>query len=143
MDHLHAQRHRLDELPANVKMFTMAAEFVRERYGQSYYGRAINGVRILRAAYDAALDQVDVLLMPTTPHKAQPLPGPDATVAEVCARATQMFPNTCPFDVTHHPALSVPCGFSDGLPVGLMLVGRHFDEATLYRAAHAYERRDG
>ena len=143
MDHLHAQRDRLDELPANIKMFTMAAEYVRERYGQSYYGRAINGVRTLRAAYDAALDRVDVLLMPTTPHKAQPLPGADATVAEVCARATEMFTNTCPFDVTHHPALSVPCGFSDGLPVGLMLVGRHFDESTLYRAAHAYERRDG
>ncbi|MEU1626887.1 MFS transporter [Streptomyces sp. NPDC020096] len=45
--------------------------------------------------------------------------------------------------VTHHPALSLPCGDSDGLPIGLMLVGRHFVEATIYRAAHAYERGSG
>ena len=47
--------------------------------------------------------------------------------------------NTAPFDVTGNPAISVPCAFSDGLPVGLMLVGRHFDDATVLRAAHAYE----
>ena len=79
------------------------------------------------------------LLMPTTPQKAQPLPDPADGVAEWCRRASEMFANTCPFDVTHHPALSLPCGMSDGLPVGLMLVGRHFDEATLYRVGQAYE----
>ena len=47
--------------------------------------------------------------------------------------------NTAPFDVTGNPALSVPCGMSDGLPVGMMLVGRHFDDATVLRAGHAYE----
>ena len=46
-----------------------------------------------------------------------------------------MIANTAPFDITHHPAMSVPCGMVDGLPVGLMLVGRHFDEMTIYRAA--------
>ncbi len=39
-----------------------------------------------------------------------------------------------------HPALTIPCGLSDGLPIGLMLVGKHFDEATIYRAAHGFER---
>ena len=42
-------------------------------------------------------------------------------------------------DISHHPAMSLPCGMADGLPVGLMLVGRHFDEKTIYRAAHAFE----
>ena len=51
----------------------------------------------------------------------------------------EMLGNTAPFDITHHPAMSVPCGMVDGLPVGLMLVGRHFDEMTIYRAAHAFE----
>ena len=97
-------------------------------------------MRTLRAAYDAALRDVDVLLMPTTPQKAQPLPDPADGVIEWCRRATEMFANTCPFDVTHHPALSLPCGMSEGLPVGLMLVGRPFDEATLYRVGSAYER---
>jgi amidase len=43
------------------------------------------------------------------------------------------------FDMTGHPALSVPCGMIEGLPVGMMLVGRHLEEATLYKAAHALE----
>ena len=50
-----------------------------------------------------------------------------------------MLPNTCPFDVTGHPAMSVPCGMVDGLPVGMMLVGKMYDEATIYRAAYAFE----
>jgi amidase len=48
--------------------------------------------------------------------------------------------NTCPFDVSGHPALTVPCGKVDGLPIGMMLVGRHFDEATLISAAQAFEK---
>jgi amidase len=47
--------------------------------------------------------------------------------------------NTMPFNVTGHPAVSVPCGFVDGLPTGLMLVGRPFEEATVLRAARAFE----
>jgi amidase len=48
--------------------------------------------------------------------------------------------NTTPFNVSGHPAISVPCAKIDGLPVGMMLIGRWFDEATLYRAAAAFER---
>ena len=81
----------------------------------------------------------DLLLMPTTPMKATPLPAPGASREEYVARALEMITNTAPFDITHHPAMSVPCGMVDGLPVGLMLVGRHFDEPTIYRAAHAFE----
>jgi len=43
------------------------------------------------------------------------------------------------FDLTGHPAMSVPCGMSDGKPIGMTLIGRHFDELTIYRAAHAFE----
>ncbi|RYF69202.1 MAG: amidase, partial [Comamonadaceae bacterium] len=48
--------------------------------------------------------------------------------------------NTAPFDASGHPAMSVPCGLADGLPVGMMLVGRYWDESTIYRAAAAFER---
>ena len=51
-----------------------------------------------------------------------------------------MLPNTSPFDVTGHPAMSIPCGMSNGLPVGMMLVGRHWHESTIYQAAAAFER---
>jgi amidase len=47
--------------------------------------------------------------------------------------------NTAPFDCTGHPAMSVPCAMRDGLPVGLMLIGRYHGESTIYRAAHAFE----
>jgi amidase len=50
-----------------------------------------------------------------------------------------MIPNTAPFDVSGHPAMTVPCGFSDGLPVGMMLVGKKWDEETVLRAARAFE----
>jgi amidase len=50
-----------------------------------------------------------------------------------------MVRNTAPFNVSHHPAMSIPCGMRDGLPMGMMLIGRHFDEPTIYRAAHAFE----
>jgi amidase len=54
--------------------------------------------------------------------------------------ALGMLHNTCPYDITGHPAITVPCGESDGLPIGMMLVGKHFDENSILRAAHAYEK---
>ena len=77
--------------------------------------------------------------MPTLPIVATKLPEPGAPREEIVARGFEMIPNTAPFDVTGHPAMSLPCGRVDGLPVGLMLIGKHWDEATIYRAAHAYE----
>ena len=71
--------------------------------------------------------------------KATPLPGPDASREAIVEKAINMIANTAPFDITHHPAMAVPCGVSDGLPVSVMLIGRHFDEPTIYRAAHAFE----
>jgi amidase len=50
-----------------------------------------------------------------------------------------MIVNTAPFDVTGHPATSVPAGLAGGLPAGLMIVGRHFDDATCLRVARAFE----
>ncbi len=52
--------------------------------------------------------------------------------------------NACPFCVTGHPALSINAGFLEGLPVGMMIVGKNFDDATVLRVAHAFEKiRDG
>ncbi len=77
--------------------------------------------------------------MPTLPMKATPLPPADAPRELYIQRAFEMIGNTAPFDATGHPAMTIPCGLSDGLPVGMMLIGKHYDEAIIYRAAHAFE----
>jgi amidase len=65
-----------------------------------------------RAAYDEPLKDVDLLLMPTLPLKATLLPARDASREDYVARALEMISNTCPFDVTGHPAATVPAGSS-------------------------------
>jgi amidase len=86
---------------------------------------------------------VDLLCLPTTPMRATRLPAPDAPLREHVRRAVDMLGNTAPFDVSGHPAISVPAGVVDGLPVGMMLVGNQFDEPTVLRAARAFERAVG
>ncbi|HKA15837.1 MAG TPA: amidase [Myxococcota bacterium] len=125
--------------PPLLKLMALSGAFLERRAGSRYYGLAANQARRLRACYDRALDGADALLLPTSPVVAPPLPGPGASIAEQFIRASETSPNTMPFDATHHPAISVPCGDVDGLPVGMMLVGRHFAEATLYRIAYAFE----
>jgi Asp-tRNA(Asn)/Glu-tRNA(Gln) amidotransferase A subunit family amidase len=58
-------------------------------------------------------------------------------------RALGTIRNTAPFDISGHPAISVPAGLADGLPVGMMIVGKRFDAAACLRVAHAFERLTG
>ena len=122
-----------------LKFQVLLGEAMLRRYDGGYYARAQNLALPLRQAYDEALASVDVLLLPTTPMKATALPDPKASWVESFPRNLEMTPNTAAFNVTGHPALSIPCALSDGLPVGMMLVGRFFEESTLLRAAHACE----
>ena len=110
-----------------------------KHYRGHFYAKAQNLARALTRAYDEALEQVDVLLMPTIPMKATPLPGPDTGFAERIVLAIGMIFNTCPFDVSGHPAMSVPCAVSGNLPIGMMLIGRYWEEATVLRLAHTFE----
>jgi amidase len=75
--------------------------------------------------------------------KAIARPPADASFTDYVMAALGNLHNTAVFDATGHPALSVPCGVSDGLPIGMMLVGRHLDDATCLRAAHAFEQARG
>src|SRR5206468_3624394 len=139
MDFHRGWRRRADELSETTKLFTLFGTYIHRQYGSRYYGKAMNITRQLIAAYDAVLAQHDLLLMPTTPMKAQPMPKSGAAREEIIVRAVEPITNTAPFDISHHPAMAIPCGMSDGLPVSMMLVGKHFDEPTIYRAAHAFE----
>ena len=106
-------------------------------YYEAYYLRAQQGRTLIRADFDAAFSRVDVVAMPTTP-------GPAFRLGERLDDPLQMYLAdvfTVGAPLAGLPALSVPCGFTEEkLPVGLQLVGRSFDEATLLRAADAFER---
>ena len=132
-------RARADELSRTLKISMLAGEYFIKYHRGHFYAKAQNLGRLLRKAYDDVFARYDLLLMPTLPMKATPLPPANAPLALWCQRGFEMLPNTCPFDVTGHPAMNIPCGMSDGLPVGMMLVGKHYAETTIYRAAHAFE----
>ena len=134
-----AWRHRADELSDTLKLSMLLGHYFVKHHRGHFYAKAQNLSRKLRDAYDAALADFDVLVMPTLPLKATPLPPADAPRELSIQRAFEMIANTAPFDATGHPAMSLPCGQSDGLPIGLMLVGKHWEESTIYRAAHAFE----
>ena len=71
--------------------------------------------------------------------RATELPAAGAPTVEYVVRGLEMIGNTAPFDVTGHPAISVPAEVPDGRPIGMMIVGRHWDERGVLTFAQAYE----
>ena len=132
-------RARADELSRTLKISMMAGEYFLKQHRGHFYAKAQNLARLLRKTYDDALSGYDLLLMPTLPMKATPIPDQDAPLELYCQRGFEMLGNTASFNVSGHPAMSVPCGLSQGLPVGMMLIGGSYEESTIYRAAHAFE----
>jgi len=129
-----------NQLADSVKVNLFAGEYIQRQYGRHYYAKSQNLNRLLTAAYDKALSQYDVLIMPTLPLRATKIPGPEIPREEWIARAFEMIPNTAPFDVTGHPAMTVPCGKHEDLPIGMMIISKHFAESTIYKVARAYEK---
>jgi amidase len=132
-------RERAARLSETVKLVVLAGRYAIEHDFGRHYAMARNLAYELNAGYDSALANYDVLVMPTLPITATTLPGDDAERPEYLMRALEMIANTAPFDVTGHPATSVPAGLVEGLPVGMMIIGRHFDDATCLRVAGAFE----
>ena len=94
----------------------------------------------MREAYDSALKEVDVIIMPTIPHLPDTIPKYDADFSEYMFKALNMVNNTPQFNLTGHPAITVPCGSHKDLPVGFQIVGRHFDDITVLQVADALEK---
>ncbi|MFQ6048012.1 MAG: Asp-tRNA(Asn)/Glu-tRNA(Gln) amidotransferase subunit GatA, partial [Phycisphaerae bacterium] len=108
-------------------------------YYEAYYLKALKVRTLIRRDFDRAFERFDVLLSPTSPTVAfkigERADDPLAMkMADIC---------TIPVNLAGIPALSVPCGFSEGLPVGLQIMGKPFDEETILRVGYAYEQQGG
>ncbi len=135
-----ARKAEADNYSDLCKLTVLMGDYMYDRYQGRYYAKAQNLSLKLKRAYDAALSEYDVIVMPTLAPagKAMKITEP-ATTDSYIMETFNYHINACPFDATGHPAVSVPVGKVGGLPVGLMIVGKHFDDAKVLRVAHAVE----
>jgi aspartyl-tRNA(Asn)/glutamyl-tRNA(Gln) amidotransferase subunit A len=105
-------------------------------YYEAYYGQAQKVRTLVIGDYDAAFERFDVLVSPTSPTTAFRIG--ERTDDPLAMYLSDLF--TIPANLAGVPAISVPCGLDDaGLPVGLQFTGRILDEASILKAAHAFE----
>ncbi|QHW33130.1 Asp-tRNA(Asn)/Glu-tRNA(Gln) amidotransferase subunit GatA [Paenibacillus rhizovicinus] len=104
-------------------------------YYDAYYLKAQKVRTLIKQDFDNVFQNFDLIIGPTAPTAAFP-------IGEQVGDPLTMYLNdicTIPVSLAGVPAISVPCGFANGLPVGLQIIGKAFDERTVLRAAHAYE----
>ncbi len=129
-------RSRGEGFGDEVKRRIMTGTYVLSAgYYDAYYLKAQQVRQLIADDFKKAFQQVDVIAGPTTPTPAFRLG--DKTDDPITMYLNDIY--TIGANLGGFPALSVPCGFVDGLPVGLHLVGHHFDESALLRCAHAYQ----
>jgi len=133
-----ARRAQGGDFPPSVKLMLLLGGYTSEQYHSKYYAEAMNLRAELTDAFDDALVNYDVVAMPTTPMRAHEH-NPDEDIFEWIAGAWPNLANTATFNMTGHPSLSVPVDSADGLPIGLMFSGGHFDDAIVLDAGHAVE----
>jgi aspartyl-tRNA(Asn)/glutamyl-tRNA(Gln) amidotransferase subunit A len=104
-------------------------------YYDAYYKKAQKVRTLIKQDFEKVFEKYDVIIGPTTPT-------PAFKIGEKTSDPLTMYANdilTIPVNLAGVPGISVPCGFSNGLPLGLQIIGKHFDESTIYRVAHAFE----
>ncbi|KAI1463435.1 putative amidase [Daldinia caldariorum] len=123
--------------------------WMQEKYGAKVQGKATNLLKATSDAYDKALKEFDVLVMPTLPYPPPRLPEPGSNEGPLnyLNRTTGMIANTCPFNNSGHPALSLPVGFVPAredptvkLPTAIQIVGRKYADVDCLKVAAAWER---
>ncbi|ERN51385.1 Asp-tRNA(Asn)/Glu-tRNA(Gln) amidotransferase subunit GatA [Alkalihalophilus marmarensis] len=104
-------------------------------YYDAYYKKAQQVRTLIKQDFDKIFENYDVIIGPTTPT-------PAFKIGEKTDDPLTMYANdilTIPVNLAGVPGISVPCGFQNGLPLGLQIIGKHFDESTIYRVAHVFE----
>ncbi len=122
---------------AEVKRRIMLGTYaLSSGYYDAYYLKALKVRRLIKRDYDKAFEKVDVIATPTAPNPA--FKFGEKTGDPLAMYLEDIF--TVSINITGMPGISVPCGLSkSGLPIGLQLIGKAFDESTLLRTAYAYE----
>jgi aspartyl-tRNA(Asn)/glutamyl-tRNA(Gln) amidotransferase subunit A len=122
-----------DEVKRRIMLGTFA---LSSGYYDAYYKKAQQVRTLIKNDFEKVFADYDVIIGPTTPT-------PAFKVGDKVDDPMTMYANdilTIPVNLAGVPGISVPCGFSsEGLPIGLQIIGKHFDEGTVYRAAHAFE----
>jgi aspartyl-tRNA(Asn)/glutamyl-tRNA(Gln) amidotransferase subunit A len=122
-----------DEVKRRIMLGTFA---LSSGYYDAYYKKAQQVRTLIKQDFENVFANYDVIIGPTTPT-------PAFKIGEKVNDPLTMYANdilTIPVNLAGVPAISVPCGFgANGMPLGLQIIGKHFDEATVYRTAHAFE----
>ncbi len=134
---------QVDLLTPRTKMNLIAAHLSRQTYRGRVYAKAQNVRPTFVKAFDTALADVDILVMPTcimtAPEYEAPATYLEAVEDNLNVLTKSAARNTMPYNYTGHPALALPVGKSGGLPVSMQLVGRFFDDPLLLTAAYAFQ----
>lgn len=121
-----------DEVKRRIMLGTFA---LSSGYYDAYYKKAQQVRTLIKKDFEDVLAKYDVIIGPTTPT-------PAFKIGENIEDPLTMYANdilTIPLNLAGNPGISIPCGFDNGLPLGLQIIGKPFDEATVYRTAHAFE----
>lgn len=130
------KKTRAEGFGEEVKRRIMLGTFaLSSGYYDAYYKKAQKVRTLIKKDFEDVFANYDVIIGPTTPT-------PAFKIDENTKDPMTMYANdilTIPVNLAGVPGISVPCGFSNGLPLGLQIIGKHFDESTIYRVAHAFE----
>lgn len=120
-----------DEVKRRIMLGTYA---LSSGYYDAYYLKALKVRTLIKQDFDKAFEKVDVLLTPTSPTTAFKIGG-------ISDPLTMYMQDVCtiPINLAGVPAISLPCGFSNGLPIGLQIIGKPLGEETIIRAAYTFE----
>ncbi len=134
--HVMASRTRAEGFGDEVKRRILLGTYALSAgYHDKYYLKALKVRTLVKGDFDRALSETDVLMGPTMPDIAFKLG--EKIKDPLSLYLTDV--NTVPVNLAGVPSISVPCGFADKMPVGLQIIGRHFDEESILRAAYSFE----
>ena len=135
--HMMASKTRQEKFGAEVKRRILLGTYALSAgYHDKYYLKALKVRTLVKQDFERAFENVDVLMAPT-------MPTPAFKIGEKMDNPLSLYlsdVNTVPINLAGVPSISVPCGFSGGLPIGLQVIGNYFDEATILKAAHTFEK---